>query len=79
MKVKLERKNCLYPMLTTLVGANINKKPNYAPIAFLGIMDFDHISVAMNRRHYTNTGIKENNTFSVNIPSVDIVDHLSII
>jgi flavin reductase (DIM6/NTAB) family NADH-FMN oxidoreductase RutF len=60
-------------MLTTLVGANVDNKPNYAPFAFVGIMDYDHISVAMNRKHYTNTGIKENNTFSVNIPSVGLV------
>ena len=73
MKIKLERKNCLYPMLTTLVGANVNTRPNYAPIAFVGIMDFDHISVAINRNHYTNTGIKENKTFSINIPSIDEV------
>ncbi len=73
MKVKLERKDCLYPMLTTLVGANINGKPNYAPIAFVGIMDFANISIGINHKHYTNTGIKESKTFSVNIPSLEMV------
>ena len=73
MKIKLERKNCLYPMLTTLVGANVSNKPNYAPFAFVGIIDSDHISVAVNRARHTSTGIKQNNTFSVNIPSVDLV------
>jgi len=73
MKVKLGAKNCLYPMPTTLVGANVNGKPNYITIAHVGIMDLGSISLGMNKAHYTNGGIKENGTFSVNIPSVDMV------
>ena len=73
MKVKLGAKNCLYPMPTTIVGANVNSKPNYIAIAHVGIMDHGSISVSLNRAHYTNAGIKENQTFSVNIPSVDMV------
>ncbi len=44
MKVKLGAKNCLYPMLTTLVGANVNGRPNHITIAHVGIMDFGSIS-----------------------------------
>jgi len=73
MKVKLGAKNCLYPMPTVLVAANVNGKPNYITIAHAGIIAFDFISVSMSKRHYTNTGIKENKTFSVNIPSVEMV------
>ena len=73
MKVKLGAVNCLYPMPTTLVGANVNGKPNYITIAHVGIMDFGSISLSMNKVHYTNAGIKENGTFSVNIPSVEMV------
>ena len=73
MKAKLGAKNCLYPMPTTLVGANVNGKPNYITIAHVGIMDPGSISLGMNKAHYTNGGIKENGTFSVNIPSVGMV------
>ena len=73
MKVKLGAKNCLYPMLTTLVGANVNGRPNYITIAHVGIMDFGSISLGLDKAHYTNGGIKENGTFSVNIPSVGMV------
>ncbi len=73
MKVKLGVKNCLYPMPTTLVGASVNGKPNYAAIAHVGIMDLTSVSLGMNKRHYTNQGIKENETFSVNIPSIKMV------
>jgi len=70
MKIKLGPKNCLYPMPTTLIGAMVNSKPNYAAIAHVGIMDLSSVSLGMNKSHYTNHGIKENKAFSVNVPSV---------
>ena len=73
MKVKLGIKNCLYPMPTTLVGALVNGKPNYVTIAHVGIMDLTSVSLGMNTSHYTNQGIKENKTFSINIPSTKMV------
>ncbi|MFC1821857.1 flavin reductase family protein [Thermodesulfobacteriota bacterium] len=69
MKNTIGAKNFLYPMPTTLVGANVNGRPNYITIAHVGIMDPGSISLGMNKVHYTNAGIKENGTFSVNIPS----------
>jgi flavin reductase (DIM6/NTAB) family NADH-FMN oxidoreductase RutF len=73
MKIKLGAKNCLYPVPTTLVGANVDGKPTYIAIAHIGIMDHGSISLSMGKSHYTNPGIKENKTFSVNIPSVEMV------
>ena len=73
MKATLGAKNCLYPMPTTLVGANVNGKPNYITIAHVGIQELGSISLSMAKSHYTNSGIKENGTFSVNIPSVEMV------
>ena len=73
MKMKLGPKNCLYPMPTTLIGALVNGKPNYVTIAHVGIMDMGSVSLGMNKNHYTNQGIKENKTFSVNMPSAKMV------
>jgi len=70
MKKQLGAKMCLYPMPATLVGANVGGMPNYITIAHVGIMDYGHVSLSMGKVHYTNDGIKENGTFSVNIPSV---------
>jgi hypothetical protein len=47
-------------MLTTIVGALVNTKPNYITIAHVGIMDLDSISLGINKVHCTNVGIKEN-------------------
>lgn len=82
MKVKLGVKNCLYPMPTTIVGALVHGKPNYVTIAHVGIMELNSISLGMNKSHYTNHGIKQNKTFSVNIPPAKIVketDHCGLV
>jgi flavin reductase (DIM6/NTAB) family NADH-FMN oxidoreductase RutF len=73
MKREIGRKNCLYPLPTTLVGANVNGKPNFIAIAHVGILDTTTISLGMNKSHFTNNGTKENKTFSVNIPSITMV------
>ncbi len=73
MKIELGAKNCLYPLPTVLVGALVNGNPNYLPIAHVGIMDLESVSLGMNKHHYTNAGIKANKTFSINIPSTKMV------
>ncbi len=69
MKKKLGVRVALYPMPVTLVGATVDGKPNYATVAHVGIMDLTTVSLGMNKVHYTNKGIKESGTFSINIPS----------
>ncbi|MEJ2241238.1 MAG: flavin reductase family protein [Candidatus Bathyarchaeota archaeon] len=74
MKVDLGSKNCLYPLPVTLIGAIVNDKPNYIAIAHVGIMDLGSISLGISKIHYTNKGIKDNKTFSVNIPSIELIE-----
>ncbi len=74
-KINLGADAFLYPMPVTLVGTNVKGKPNFLTAAFCGIMN-PHppiIYVALNKAHYSNAGIKENRTFSVNIPSAEMV------
>ena len=73
MKTRLDLKKCLHPLPIVLVGANVKGKPNYTTIGFAGMVDKNIVSLGMNRAHHTNSGIKENGTFSVNIPSVGMV------
>lgn len=68
--------NALYPMPTTLVGATVNGKPNFITIAHVGIMNHgtpQYISLGMAKVHYTNIGIRENQTFSVCLPSENLM------
>ena len=65
--------NALYPTTATLVGALVENKPNFITIAHVGIMTLNMISLGMNKVHYTNAGIKANKTFSVCLPSADLM------
>jgi flavin reductase (DIM6/NTAB) family NADH-FMN oxidoreductase RutF len=75
-KTQIGAKTYMYPMPIVLVGANVNGKPNYLTIAYCGIAQHvpPMVSVTMGKHHYTNAGIRENGTFSVNIPSEDMVE-----
>jgi flavin reductase (DIM6/NTAB) family NADH-FMN oxidoreductase RutF len=65
--------NVLYPMPTVIVGTEIEGKINYIAIAHVGIIDHNTISISMNKAHYSNQGIKQHGTLSINIPSEDMV------
>jgi flavin reductase (DIM6/NTAB) family NADH-FMN oxidoreductase RutF len=58
-----------------LIGVNIGDKPDFMAVAWGGIANGEPpmISVAIRHDRYTNLGIRQNLTFSVNIPSSDIV------
>ena len=74
-KKELGRKPFLFPMPVVLVGANVKGKPNYLTAAWVNIVNYDPpmIMAALNKVRYTSIGIKENQTFSVNVPSADMV------
>jgi len=68
--------NALYPMPTTLVGATVNTKPNFLAVAHVGILNHgtpQYLSIGLHKSHYTNAGIHENKTFSICLPSEDLI------
>jgi flavin reductase (DIM6/NTAB) family NADH-FMN oxidoreductase RutF len=74
-KVTLGPKTLVYPMPTFLVGANVDGKPNFMALAWGGIANGEPpmVSVAIRPSRHTHKGISQNGTFSVNIPSADLV------
>jgi flavin reductase (DIM6/NTAB) family NADH-FMN oxidoreductase RutF len=74
-KVTLGPRTILYPLPTILVGANVSGKPNFMAAAWCGIVNSrpPFFSVSLQYPRYTLKGILENNTFSINVPSQDIV------
>jgi flavin reductase (DIM6/NTAB) family NADH-FMN oxidoreductase RutF len=58
------------------VGANVGGKANYITIAWFSMVNPrpPYVLIAMNQAHYTNQGVKENGTFSINIPSAGLVE-----
>ena len=73
-KVKLGRKASLYPG-AALVGANVDGKPNFMTISHCGLAAYKPpaLVVPLNKFRHTLKGIKQNATFSVNMPSCDMV------
>jgi flavin reductase (DIM6/NTAB) family NADH-FMN oxidoreductase RutF len=68
--------NALYPMPTTLVGATVNGKPNFLAVAHVGILNHgtpQYLSIGLGKAHYSNAGIRENKTFSICLPSEDLM------
>jgi len=74
-KILMGPQPLIYPMPTILVGANVDDKPNFMTVAWCGIANGEPpmISVAIRHHRYTLKGIRQNMTFSVNVPSTDLV------
>lgn len=74
-KILLGPGTLLYPQPALLVGANVNGKPNFLTVAWSGIAGETPpmISIAIRHIRYTLIGIRQNMTFSVNVPSTDMV------
>ncbi|MFW9819447.1 MAG: flavin reductase family protein [Candidatus Thorarchaeota archaeon] len=71
--------NLLSPLPVILVGANVNGKPNYLVIGYSCPFDFGkYLFFSLYPKRYTALGIHENMTFSVNIPSEDLVEKTNI-
>jgi flavin reductase (DIM6/NTAB) family NADH-FMN oxidoreductase RutF len=73
MKKELGPKLSLYPLPIVLVGAMVEGRPNLVTVAHVGVIDLEHLSISLNRAHYTNAGIRENGCFSINLPSQEMV------
>jgi len=74
-KVPMGPEILIYPLPVILVGANVDNKPNFLTVAACGMANAEPpmISVAIRHDRYTDRGIRQNMTFSVNLPSRDMV------
>jgi flavin reductase (DIM6/NTAB) family NADH-FMN oxidoreductase RutF len=78
-KVKLEQGTGPVPILAAypvvIVGSLVNGKPDFATVAWTGVAASNPpaISIALQHHRYSLKGIRQNMTFSVNIPSADLI------
>jgi flavin reductase (DIM6/NTAB) family NADH-FMN oxidoreductase RutF len=65
-----------YPMPVSLVGAHVDGKPNFLAVAWFTMAGSrpPRIAIALGKGHYTNPGIRENKTFSVCLPSEELIE-----
>lgn len=74
-KIKLGAQTLVYPMPAFLIGTLVAGQPNFMTAAWSGIANSNPpmITVAVQHHRHTLRGIKENSTFSVNVPGEDQV------
>jgi flavin reductase (DIM6/NTAB) family NADH-FMN oxidoreductase RutF len=78
-KVKLESKAGPLPLLgfypTIMIGANVDGKPDFTTVAWTGVAASvpPSITIALQHHRHSLKGVRQNMTFSVNIPSTDLV------
>jgi flavin reductase (DIM6/NTAB) family NADH-FMN oxidoreductase RutF len=75
-KIAIDENAFTYPMSMVLVGTLVNKRPNFMAVGWVTRVNFKPpmIAVALGKTHYTNGGIHASGAFSVNIPSIDLVE-----
>ncbi|MFX1345845.1 MAG: flavin reductase family protein [Promethearchaeota archaeon] len=74
----------IYPMPVSIIGTNVKGKPTFMALAWINAVEYRPplIAISSYEGHYTNIGIKENQTFSVNFPSegmVEVTDYVGIV
>ncbi len=74
-KVKMGAQPMLWAHPTVLVGADVDGKPDFAAVAWTGVAASTPpaVSIALQHPRYSLKGIRRNLTFSVNIPSRELV------
>lgn len=67
MKKKIGNSLALYPTPLVVVGTMVQGRPNYVLVGHVGIIGHDRILVSLAKSHYTNQGIKETHSLTINI------------
>lgn len=78
MKKEIEG-NLLNPLPVVLVGTLIDGRPNYCVIGYMSPFNFGrHVFFSLYKKRYTRIGIQKNKTFSVNVPSEEMIREVAI-
>jgi flavin reductase (DIM6/NTAB) family NADH-FMN oxidoreductase RutF len=75
-KINIGANAFVYPMPVSLVGSLVDGRPNFMAVGWVSRVNHKPpiVAVALNQRHHTPKGIQENQAFSVNIPSLDLME-----
>jgi len=74
-KISAGRNVFVYPMPVTLLGTLVDKKPNFMALGWVTRVNANPptIGCGVGRHHHSVRGIEENQTFSINFPSVGMM------
>ncbi|MEI8215999.1 MAG: flavin reductase family protein [Eubacteriales bacterium] len=57
----------MYPTPATIIGTEVDGKINWMMVAHVGIWDMDKILLSIGKIHYSNGGLMENKSVSINM------------
>jgi flavin reductase (DIM6/NTAB) family NADH-FMN oxidoreductase RutF len=74
-KIKIDSNVLGYPMPMTIIGTIVDGKANFMAAAWVARVNYRPplMGIALGKSHHTNVGIHKNKTFSVNVPSADLM------
>ena len=74
-KTKLDQRYSPYQMPSVIIGAMVDKKPNFMVCTWVSRVNRNPPlwMASINKNHYTMEGIQDNKTFSMNFPSATLV------
>jgi flavin reductase (DIM6/NTAB) family NADH-FMN oxidoreductase RutF len=77
-KITIDKNSFVYPMPMILAGAIVDGRANFMAVGWVSRVNSNPpmIAIALGKMHYTNRGIHENKAFSVNIPGMDLIEHV---
>ena len=73
MQKNIGSKLALYPMPLLVIGTMVDGKANWILVGHSGIIGHDRVMVSLVKTHYTNKGIKDTKTLSINIVSEEML------
>ena len=75
-KIDIGKNGFIYPMPVALLGTNVGDKANFMTLGWVMRANNNPpmLTAAVNKNHLTNKNIREIKTFSVNFPSMDLIE-----
>jgi flavin reductase (DIM6/NTAB) family NADH-FMN oxidoreductase RutF len=75
-KIQINENAFTYPMSMVIVGTLVGSRPNFMAVGWVTRVNFKPpmIAVALGKDHYTNGGIHSSEAFSVNVPSISLLE-----
>ncbi len=75
-KISAGRNIFMYPMPVTLLGTMVDKRPDFMTLGWITRVNANPPTVGcgVGRHHHSARGIEENQTFSINFPSAEMME-----
>ncbi len=75
-KITVEKNTFCLPWTQTLLGSHIHDKVNFMALDWLTRVNFDPamIGICVGHGHATNEAIRDTGQFSINVPSIDMIE-----